>query len=210
VLIERRVTAHGLEAIAPDVFGDAVEEFDATLRDQSELIGSASGSPWFENLRLDLPPDTVADSWWLNPTPDTPELPPAEYLAVVRRVAFAKSLLRVPTEASALAAAIETGEPTPPPTSIRWKSPDGRGEARLNFPATPTNGDEVVPRPLKLYFDGQPLASTPVRLGNVTGTTAANGLLLLSLADLRPNWDGRLFVGIPEVEWPIVLSDQRE
>ena len=208
-LIELRTDALGLERVVGEPLSAAVREFDAALKDEEGLLATVVGSNWFANLRQSLATELLAEAWWLYPVAEPVEdLPPPEYFAVVRRVRRAKSAFPALVETPALAADVADTAAAPLPTTLRWKSPDDRYEARLNLPAVSSQADETVPRPLKLIAAGAAVAGLLVRLGGVSQTSDTNGRIPLTLAELRPNWDGRLFVGTPEVEWPLAVDDE--
>lgn len=198
-LVELRTDAEGLLAVLGEELRPAVAAFDQELKAEEGLVSTLAVGGWLEGYRQAVP---GVSGWWLNPTAEPPELPTAGFLAVTREVAAAKRLLPQPA-GKQLAGDDSDARPEPRVVTFRWRSPDGRGEARLNLPDTPSTAAESVRRPLTLFRDGLPLTGTVVRLGGVSGTTGADGRVTVTLAELRANWDGRLFVGTPPERWPL-------
>ena len=204
-LVELRTDAEGLLAVLGEELRPAVSGFDQALKAEEGLVSTLAGTPWLEGYRRAMP--GVATEWWLNPTAEPPELPTAGFHASVRRVTWAKAVFPAFVDAPALAADVADESAPAIPTAVQWYSPDGRDEATLRLPITSGPAAEAEPRPLKLTTGGSPAAGVPIRLGNVSRTTDANGRVMLTLAELRPNWDGRLFVGTPEVELTLRTGD---
>ncbi len=200
-LVELRTDAEGLLAVLGEELRTAVTQFDATLKAEEGLVSTLAGTPWLEGYRQSMP---GVSGWWLNPTAQPPELPPAGFQAVVERVRAWKAW--EPTVEAPLAA--DTPAPPPALRSFEWHSPGGRYVARLDVLAS-TTAEHRRMEPYPLVFKrtaggrAAELAGTPVRLGRVSGTVNPKGEVAATIADWWAESDGRLHVGAPPTEWPL-------
>ena len=211
-IVNLRTDVLGWELIFGNAIQANIDAFDAALRTHQDIIKTSLETNWFQNLREMIRPDLLQRAWWLDSTPLPvadllSDLPSPEFYVEVRRVQYAKSKLPEPIYSPALAADVASQTAAPRPTTLRWSAPDGSGEATFNIPAQPSTAQMAEIRPLKLWKDGEPVSNIPLRFSNLSGITNAQGQFLVTLADLRSNWDGRLFVGSPEIQWILHIPD---
>lgn len=199
-----------------------VTAFDAALREHEGVLATVVGFNWYENhvapFRAAVA-DVAELPWWLSDhlarvaaetdRRSAATLPPPDYYATVRRVTHWKA--SDPEVIGAMGAKVKGA--TASLQTFLWESPDGVFTARLDVLArTTADHRRTAKYPILFERGGKPateLTGTPFRLGSLSPKT----LRPLSpktvgetatIAELWTDSDGRLFVGDPLVEWPLL------
>ncbi|MCX7667006.1 MAG: hypothetical protein N2112_15845 [Gemmataceae bacterium] len=200
-MIELRTDAEGLEKAIGEPIRELVNQFDRELLVHKELLETLVGTNWYTNYCESIPVEISQPLWWLNLT-DEPkpvgELFDAEFKDMVARVQYARKMF--PSVVGMLAADV-SDEADFQVRKLVWRSPDQLGEARFNLPPKTTAEEEKALRPVQIFFDKKPKAHVLVQLGPYQEQTDERGRIWVTLEKLRPTWNGRLYVGTPQVEW---------
>jgi hypothetical protein len=200
-MIELRTDAEGLEKAIGEPIRELVNQFDRELLVHKELLETLEGTNWYTNYCESIPLEISRQLWWLNLT-DEPkpvgELFDAEFKDMVARVQYARKMF--PTVVGMLAADV-SDKADFQVRKLVWRSPDQLGEARFNLPPQTTAEEEKELRPVQIFFEKKPKAQVLVQLGPYQEQTDERGRIWVTLEKLRPTWNGRLYVGTPQIEW---------
>lgn len=200
-MIELRTDAEGLEKAIGEPIRELVNQFDRELLVHKELLETLEGTNWYTNYCESIPLEISRQLWWLNLT-DEPkpvgELFDAEFKDMVARVQYARKMF--PTVVGMLAADV-SDKADFQVRKLVWRSPDQLGEARFNLPPQTTAEEEKELRPVQIFFEKKPKAHVLVQLGPYQEQTDERGRIWVTLEKLRPTWNGRLYVGTPQIEW---------
>lgn len=201
----------------------AIGRFDRALRENRLILSTVADSTWWLETR-----DSIVGAlrervpWWLNESLVESNLavmeeayrfsPSSEQWSVIRAKHLWNSA--APEVQRTLAAEVEAA-PRTNVSIVRWRSPDLELVAQLMIPRRLTEQELQLERTLFVANSAddtlaEKMNGIPFRLGAYSGTFDALGCAKIRLSDIGENYDGRLLVGQPLVDWRIEIEATKD